>query len=441
MIVIKDFIKKLKNSSLVKESKWLLIGNFSTMILSTFFTFFVAKKLGPSNYGVIAIIVSTVVIFQEVFSFRTWEAIIKNGTEKLNKDKNEFMKLFLSFLGFDFVLYLFVFLVILIVNPILNSLVLKGNGYSIEIFLYSIATVWSFNKGSHSAFLRIFRRYDVNSMINFFSGVLKLTVGVIVLSISSSINSYLLTLSIVSIFNSLLYFWAFVNISSKNGLSIYNNVPTIQYFVRTIYDSRRFLSSTYWVGSLKTISSRLSLIIISVFLSDAEVGTYKLFRDMISIYNLAVIDMIYNISYPRFASYLINGKNKILPLIKYLMIYGLVVLLAFFIGVSSLGSLIIGRFFSEFDSIQILLQLSVLELFFMTFISWMVPLMMCLNLTKDNLISRIVNVISLLVILPILTPKWGLIGVEISLIVSSLLFMGYVLTVITKKVKFLNQVE
>lgn len=433
-----NLIAKLNLSNIIRETSWVMAGNFVTIICSSIFTFYSAKVLGVEAYGLAALIIAGVALIQELFSFRTWEAVLSFGFKKIAESKDSFMRVFLSLVIFDFLIYLIVFILILLGNRIIERYLLDGLGHNFDLIIYALVTLFTFNKGTFSAYIRIFKRYDINSLINASISFSKLLFGVIFLTISPSLLSYFLANLITSLVSFLLYFIFFIKLSKKNGISIWGNFPNLKEFLEVMKEVKSFITTTYWVSTLKSITTRVTPIIIGRFLSLELVGMYKLARDITTLFTLAITDTIYNIAYPKISNLLVKKPNGLIKHIAFFILFGVFGVALYGIGIFIFGETILNLLFQEYSSVINVLKLVTIELFVLVHPSWMIPLIMCSGLEKHNLISRIINSFILVVFLLLLTPNYGLIGVQFAVIISSVvyvLYLGVISLMILKNVK------
>ena len=185
----------------------------------------------------------------------------------------------------------------------------------------------------------------------------------------------------------------------------------------------------FWIAVLVVLDSRVEILIISLFLSEAAVGYYTAMITIIG--GLALFsEGIRNAVFPIFARYQINDPGNLEKMVLLLGKYILLVTIPIAFSVFSLANEIITLFFrSGYDISADLLQIVVWSFvsYSLTVIS--IRLLMVLDRERLVVISLFVSGILTIILNILLVPKFGLIGVAIvRLITSYVLFflcLGY----------------
>ena len=74
---MKPIIQKILKSKLLKNTSWLMASSTLTTVLTLVKAIILAKYLGPKDYGVLVLIISSVALLSKFLDFRTGETVVK----------------------------------------------------------------------------------------------------------------------------------------------------------------------------------------------------------------------------------------------------------------------------------------------------------------------------------------------------------------------------
>ena len=431
-----------KYSKIFNEAGWIMGSNLLGAFFSSVFVFFTAYKLGIKDYGTIAVVSSIVLLVQEILSFRTWEVIINVGY-KFKEKKADFFKIYKSFLYLDFLTVALSISILAIGSYIWTGINENENSLTSLILLYAFVGLITFNKNTSLALLRVFKKYKEIALLNISTNLLKMLLGFLFLTVSSTIESYIYLLIIVSFFSMILYFRLVKNTLGIDRGMIKSNKISIYEIIGNFKKFKSLMLTSYWVSTLKTISTRLLVILMSVWFSKEIIGAFKFTRDILMVINLAFTDPLYNMVYPRMAQIKKNMKfTGLKKIITFSFIFSLIVSLGYFLTLITIGELLINSFFEEYSISISLLKVMSVEIFFYLQLSWITPLLMTLEINRVNIMSRLINMISLVILVYMTKDFLGIFSVQFSIIIALMIQCIYLinhLNVYKNKKKFIRR--
>lgn len=342
---VKDILGRL-----AANSGYLLLGNFLSLLLSFISIALMARSLGTTLFGTIALIQSYVLIIDRCLNFQSWQMLVKWGAEALERNDQEDFRRYvkISFLLDIFSAVLSLLVALTLINYIHGVLKLDTQ-YIGLLKLYSIIIIFNLS-GMPTAVLRIFDRYWVYA---FYQIILALTrvIGIFIFYLlSPTVENYITVLTVSEVLGSLFLFGAGYLTLRKAGYGnfIMSSVSAITGSMKEIWN---FVLTTNVNGTVRMLSRELDIVLVGSFLGAGSVGIYKISKQVASIPGF-MTDPLYNAIYPELSRLWAKGKREhlkriIRKAVKYAFMASVSVWLAFLLVGNKFINIVFGYQYSD----------------------------------------------------------------------------------------------
>lgn len=291
-IIIRRMV--LNSGKLLSANVFLQIIGFVTLLIS-------ARVLGPENYGRLGLIIAFVQTTGVVISFQAWQVIIKFGSELIEEgDLSNFSELII--LGFSLDIGAAIFSTA--VAYLISDLTVRTLGWPTELVslmrIYCFSLLFSVNS-TPTGILRLFDRFDLLSLINVISGLTKLAgIGWCVLSKQSLIGFVWTNLIVVIVSQTCLIVTSILVLWKKNIRINSLHLININSITKRHTGIWNYVWTTNLNSTMRMIAGQADLMVISIWVSPAGVGFYKLAKQAASIFGI-LTDPLYQTIYPELA--------------------------------------------------------------------------------------------------------------------------------------------
>lgn len=392
--------------SLFGNAGILAFGSGFVAILGFFQSVVVARTLGPSEFGIWAIIVSFSAMTNAFLSFRTAEPLTRNLVQF--KKENAITKL-KNILGtaivVDLITGLLAFSFILVASGIVAENVSGGINAREIYIIYGATALFNFFDASWLSVLRDQKRIVMLAAIPLALSVLRFS-GIVVIAGIGELNLknlalwmlivYVLQLiiKIVTINSQMIraYSFSILDISWSNVLK--KNEDNKGFW--------RFMKFTYLSSSFTSVAKNADVFFLGMFRSDAEVGLYRIAKGLVSTIQVFTVS-IGSILYHDANEMLVSGRLKELRslIIHLFYICTPVVVILVLIG-QLIGEDVIVLFYSEsfrgsFPPFSILMFcFGVVMILF-----WAQPLILAMDEFKYNTLVLVGGSILIVALMPV----------------------------------------
>ena len=263
---------------LIKNAGILLGGNIVTAVLSLLSLTLSARSLGPEQFGVLVMIQAYVVVIDNLVNSQSWQALIKYGSEVLERKPAEELK---GLLKFGFLLDAGMALLGTVIAS-LGSLYCFGHflGWSSETAmmatLYSVVILFNV-RGAPIAILRLFNHFNLYALVEVMGASFKLVGVFIAFLIDAKLWLFLVIWLSAEIFRSIMLLAAGCWVLRKQGI---RGVMTST--VRGISRRCEGLWGFICVSNLNSTSvrvlMRLDVLIVGYLLGTADAGFFRIIK-------------------------------------------------------------------------------------------------------------------------------------------------------------------
>ncbi|MBM6879751.1 oligosaccharide flippase family protein [[Clostridium] spiroforme] len=414
----------LKNSFITLSSQTIAGG------LSFLATLIIIRDIGTTGNGIIAIVTSYATLFNGLFNFQSYNALIKYGAEAIEKKDDYLYKMYIkTALIQDVITAIIAF----IVGKCALNWCANIMGWNNEMLLYInifLITILINITGSLNAILRLNDKFHITGLVAIISNVVKLVLIFIAYILHLQIYYYVL-IEIIQIFvQNVLRLYYTVQCFKENNMSFMDILKTKLYLD---YAFTKFNIYNNLVSAVDIPAGQAVNLIINKLLGINAVGVYNLFVKAGGII-AQVTDAIGQAIFPEFSimvarnniAYVLNICKKMLKTIN---------LISIIIAVFSVLLYKIWMPFLMDVNFNYALAFAIYVLF-LGFSGSLIPLhqfFVSVNLVHYNLYIAIICNILYIILLIVLGNLFDLIGIMIAMLLQSLLVCGCKIIILKDK--------
>lgn len=289
---------------LLKNASILLSGNVIVQIFGLLSLVLTTRLLGAELFGVLVVIQTYVQIFDRLFNFQSWQALIKYGVEALEENDTEEFKGYIKFgtildLSTAFVATILALISVHFFGPLLGL-----NPEQVFIAALYSGTIFFQLKGTPTAILRIFDKFKMFAYQEVISSIIKL-LGIIVATL---LHADILIVALVWMITDvvgyllLLFLGHYVLYCQNIG----------KWWKSKIKNGKDIFRFTWWTNLTSALDlpvKQFDMIIVSSVISFEAVSIYKVFKQVSNIIG-KFADPIYQAIYPQLVELIANNKLK-----------------------------------------------------------------------------------------------------------------------------------
>lgn len=289
---IKKLWDKLSERKLVKNFVLIFTGQGIASVLGLLATILIIKGIGSGKHGILIVVQSYATLFYSLFSFKTFQALIKYLAQAKNKKNINDVKMYIKWsLVFD----ISSLILMLIIGILFRDPVIKLMGWPVEmkkyVILYLITQVF-YIQGTTIGVLRSYEKFDYVVKGQIISNVVRCLGYGICLLINKTFIAFLIAEIIAVMTNNLLLIYYTYKVLKQEKLLDFYKVKLRnkkEFFVFNIYSN---LTST-----LDLPINQITQFIINKYLGFAANSIYNVFEKLGTIIN-KLGDPINQIIYP-----------------------------------------------------------------------------------------------------------------------------------------------
>lgn len=290
-------IKGIKKR-LFRNASWLFGGKTIAGIFSALQGVVVARILGVSDFGLLALIIAYVDVLNNFFDFRVWETATKYiGTFWTNGEREKTLSMIKLSYTVDISSGILAFIIAVITARIASAHLIHSPQAHMLIWIYAFSLLIDTANQTSDAILRVFDRFRRIAFVSSFNNLFRLILISIALYLGTGIKGVLFSY----VASSFVGFSIRLSIISKtleeNGLERWwrSNLNLIRDQWREI---AWFLGNTSLTGTLKMANDNLLGVLVLGYYSGKEgAAYYKIAKSFVRIM-IQLIDPLYEAIYP-----------------------------------------------------------------------------------------------------------------------------------------------
>lgn len=285
--------KKIFITATWKQSQITIIGTVINGILGTLFYIFMARFLGPANFGLLTVSIATLTLIADTVDFGTNTGIVRFVSSHLSSDKDKALKFLKLGLKIKFIVWITVFMLGFYLSPLIANLVFNKSELQTPLRLVMVGVGGALFFTFATAALQSFQKFFLWSFVNVASNLLRLVI-IFILFFTQQLNLF-------------------------NGLITYIALPflgfTLALFflpIREILDTsneisiaKDFFKFNRWVALftiIAAISSRLDIFLTTRLLSTKDLGIYGVASQLTQVVP-QIVGALGVVAAPKFASF------------------------------------------------------------------------------------------------------------------------------------------
>jgi len=281
---------------LFKNSSYLLFSTVVTSVLGLVQAIIVARSLGVSNYGLLALVTAYVATIKQLVDFRVWETVIKYLSEFwVNGDKARAMATVKLAYWIDSLTGILAFGIIVLGAPSAARL-LHQPMLSELAWILALSSVFATINGTSNAILRVFNRFKWIAIQQIVQGMVSLGLVLLVVALGYGLKGIVAAYVLTAFIGALI-------LTSFSLKVIHQNMWNVRREGRIslLRDRYRelgwFLFHTNMSAFWGMLVRRFDVLILGYFGTTVDVGYFKLAKNFVTV--LAKLhDPIYNSVFP-----------------------------------------------------------------------------------------------------------------------------------------------
>lgn len=302
--MIKRFIAKLNSSNLIRNFFILLFGSGIGSIINILNLSIMINTIGQAQNGMIIIIQTYTLLFSGIFSFKSFEALIKYLSVSI---ENNDIKKSKEYIKFSFLLDLISAIMATICAYLFMDIAFKIMGWPENlkpyINIYSITILFSIT-GTAIGIIRIYNQFGKFVKINVIISIIKFVLYIIAVINRYKFEYFLIVEFITFILNNIFIICLALYILYKNKMIDFYKVKLnidLEYLKFNIY------TSLYTTIDIPV--QQLTTLIINKYLGFAEVSVYNVFTKIAAII-LKIQEPLSQIIYPEMNVRIAKGSTE-----------------------------------------------------------------------------------------------------------------------------------
>lgn len=283
---------------LFRNASWLLGGKTASSIFSALQTVIVARILGVSDYGLLALIIAYVDILNNFFDFRVWETATKYiGTFWTNGEREKTCSMIKLSYMVDISSGILAFAIAVITANIASLYLIHSPQAYPLIWIYSLSLLIDTANSTSDAILRVFDRFKRIAFVSSFNQFFRLILVSIILYLGMGIKGVIFSYVVSSFLVFSIRLCVVSKTLKENGLKRWweSNLGLIKDQWKGI---AWFLGNTSLTGTLKMANDNfLGVLVLGYYSGKEGAAYYKIAKSFVKIMT-RLIDPLYEAIYP-----------------------------------------------------------------------------------------------------------------------------------------------
>jgi len=412
---IRKFTSKSFDDStqvLIKNSGLLVFSGTITSILATIQAIIIARFLGVTQYGYLALIIASAGFIFQFADFRTWEVAIKYLPSMKKESNNRVADLIFSLIFLDIVSGILSFFVVVLLHTWLANAIAHESAIAPLLLLYAFCLPMSqISLGTSVGLLRSFDRFNLLVIKNIFIAIIQLLGIIVVLYMSFGLQGVIATFVVTEAVGAGLSIYFIFRVLNEEKIHQKPNIDAL----KILYQLRGFIFQVWLSGTILGVQNRANIVLLGAFTTPTAVGHYRFAFDLANLFE-KVGHPIQNAIFPILVELNSKGEfkeaNKLV--IRTSIFIGIVIMIPLFVTIlfpTLILNLVAGP---DFIAAKIPLIVLVLGIGIHTIFIWTRSLLVSKSLLK--LVNGIWFSFFLieLVLFLVLVPKYAAIGAAVA---------------------------
>lgn len=428
--VMKSLDKKL-HGSLFQNAAWLLGGNSAAGIFAAIETVVIARLLGVSNYGLLALAIAYVEFLNAFFDFGVWETATKYlETFWSNGESAKARSIIKLSYVVDISSGIIAFLFAILTAKIANKYLIHSPQASALISIYALSLLINTANFTSDAILRVFDKFKNIAFINSLQVFSRVSLVTIVLLLGMGIKGVISSYVLASFFGFSIRIWLVSKTMHEHKLQGWWKANL--FLIKDQWKGIAwFLSNTSFIGTLQMANDRfLGILVLGYFSGKDAVAYYKIARSIVKVMT-RFSDPLYQAIYPELVR--IFNQNALEDFL-YLLKYSLRILLKFTIPLAIItliftDQIIISLFGKEFLPAVNALRIITVAIVISQLTFWISPALLAIGKPGLRTFVEVISYSIYIGLLFLLVPNYSYMGAAIA-------FLGH--AIVKTNISFLS---
>jgi hypothetical protein len=417
-------IRELIQTKTARQSGIVFSGNIVSTLLTVIATIFIARTLGPVNYGVLAIYLSIYTTILGLTDFGLGTTAVKLISENLEDNphrSNVFMKI---------IIYMEIAagLIVAIVGLIFSSAIAKSLGGSHLLFpvrMAFLASVFASTGAFIGPFLTAHQKFTKNAIFGASTSAFK-TIGVLTLFLIAILNLKNIII-FYTIINIMVLFVGFAIV--PKGYMEKSTTSENKKAFKEIFHFSKWILLSYFAS---VIASRLDIFLLARFKGTEQVGLYAAAQQLAQIMPL-VIGTISTVLLPRVSK--MKQNKEFVSYVKKVFLGALaidVAIIPFVIFADFFVHIVFG---SKYDGSILLFKILIIGFMCAVLVN---PVSLIFYAKNKPKVLTYINYFTLIIAVSlniIIIPRFGAVGAAICFLLSNVVTVGVVIPVVLAELK------
>ncbi|GAB4581718.1 MAG: hypothetical protein Fur0022_44680 [Anaerolineales bacterium] len=314
---------------LLKDSTWAFAGMVATSGLYFVEVMLLARYFSQELLGVYFLIISFPELVQQVLDVRVKEIMVRYLALFVGQGEKRKAVALIKFLWLlDVGVALLAMVLVMLLSGVVSSALFLDSGYASLMILYAVGMLFEALDSASGPILRVFGRFDLAFLASLLIALVRIGVIALAMGWDTGLSGLIFARVLVFVFSTLFLGYLSLKIAWRE-LGDHFHTPLNE--LRSMY--RELVGFAFQVNissTLKTLVSKLDVMIVGLILGEASVAVYKITTQLAKTL-LLFSDPLSMAVYPRFSLLFSQNQPKLMnALIKrltFIMVMGVVPLL------------------------------------------------------------------------------------------------------------------
>ena len=403
--------------NLAGNSFWAFVGKTAASLLLALSTLIVARKLGPTGFGMLAISLSFLSVLASVVDLRVWEACIKYGSDFLSRNDSRSLNAVIRLaLRLSLVSGMIFAVIAFFLTGYAAAWLHLPKVWVCTARILAIGFILMAANDTGAAVLRLADRFPLLAAWQAIHGTLRVICLLVALTIKASIISAAAAIAAASLVGSIILLALSHHTAARLSNGIIGNISRLRPWYGSLV---RFLLHSHLGNIWRTIVCNGDVLLVGYLAGSSGAGLYRLARELVQ-FLLRITDVLYEALFPELAMQWVKHRDQfpvyVLHLTRLLAFMGVPASLLFIALVGPFLTLTAGvEFLPAATAARIMIWGVLWRIIFV----WLTPTAIAIGRPQYTNLTGLVSAVVLLLLLVSLVPRFGIMGAAAAYTVTS----------------------
>ncbi len=386
----------------------LLTGDVIASILGVFTLVAMTRTMQSAHFGKWVFIQGIVLLISGVFSFQSWQMLIKQGAaEKTRKNSDELSNIVALAFTLDLVGAAFSYLVLLGILLFLLHFGMLEAEQQTAFFIYSLSALLNI-QGMATGVLRLYNHFSLFSVSRVTGAALRALLIQVLITKDIELSVIATVWLVSEIFERVILNGFAAKVASRQGIHFTYDWRAV---MRTFHTCHKFVFQTTIQTGIRSATDRIDVVILGALLGYTALAQYRVLRQVGQIVS-KLVSPFYKSIYPELIALVDTSQKETLfkVVLQIILIFGslsLLVILPLMFWGDTLISAVLGK---EYMAPPPSLSIYTAGLFVPVVLFPLTPLLIAHGKTTQTLVITIVSSTAYLLMLVLFTVNFSFVG-------------------------------